>query len=800
MTGSFVTTSVDGHNQLVELSGDPRDRIKRKRNRPSISCLLCKKRKVKCDRQRPTCGTCKRSGMPAEACVYADSRWRTSGLDTMDLTEAYDVGQLSEENEHLNRLLMDKEKAVHGNTLALRMMIEDLQQKLRMANPQIDPPGILYKPMDNMLRCFVSDVDGVTTFYGPTSWKTCLVQDIGMARFLTGLIGVLHLEREKWSHDRKQVQDMLSKELISRLYRSDPVSVSGDRKSEKLAAFASLSGSDCSTKFIASKSFAITQDSPNYTQNLLRMLSDVLPPYDVFCVAVRYFIQQLAKYFPCVDIKLIEQPFSKLFKRADDGSTLVEIQRDPDLFEVACVIMALKFAITFDDFSLDLKGFSDREDMLLWFAERTLEFGDFGRNGSYSALTAWVLITIFCSYDIREAGYDDSKHFGKAFSNALSVAYSVGAHRDLRRVFAFPSTSQISLPISAEASRGLWISLRYVDAVRSLAIGRPLLIVDEGSDVVGTSPMEKVQESCTTLLRQAVSKLTNVTQKIRLIDIENEITNIENFLLSPGETIRGMALKANEDAEGSRAILLNLKFSFQTLELLLCVVSHGNCLATEYLNGRENPHLTEEEKQELTELKNKYRVDVLRLSVFIMCVVNFVATWMRNGKALNRALVLQPQLRKLFRRAAFTVGTYMVEQFSTENVYQKSHIPLLVDNLNVDMFERIIFIDRLPKEAITDELLDMKTQIDRAIVTPRHLLSFLSGVFFNTRSTFMVDDYGFYINNKYVMLFCEYLSMKNVQTSSSPSDSETERSGRVDLGADSLLEFFKKASTQPEEV
>jgi hypothetical protein len=65
-------------------------------NKPKrIACVLCRKRKLRCDGARPTCGTCKRL---AHDCAYDDvrkksgpkrgyvklleARLRTSGMDT----------------------------------------------------------------------------------------------------------------------------------------------------------------------------------------------------------------------------------------------------------------------------------------------------------------------------------------------------------------------------------------------------------------------------------------------------------------------------------------------------------------------------------------------------------------------------------------------------------------------------------------------------------------------------------------------------------------------------------------------
>lgn len=45
----------------------------KKRKRISLSCLNCKRRKVKCDRRKPICTSCNRNRIPAHLCVYKES-------------------------------------------------------------------------------------------------------------------------------------------------------------------------------------------------------------------------------------------------------------------------------------------------------------------------------------------------------------------------------------------------------------------------------------------------------------------------------------------------------------------------------------------------------------------------------------------------------------------------------------------------------------------------------------------------------------------------------------------------------
>lgn len=52
---------------------------KKQRKRVPVSCLVCKKRKVRCDKGRPACGGCVRNGV-SHLCLYVEPHW-SDGLD-----------------------------------------------------------------------------------------------------------------------------------------------------------------------------------------------------------------------------------------------------------------------------------------------------------------------------------------------------------------------------------------------------------------------------------------------------------------------------------------------------------------------------------------------------------------------------------------------------------------------------------------------------------------------------------------------------------------------------------------------
>ncbi|SSD59802.1 uncharacterized protein SCODWIG_01563 [Saccharomycodes ludwigii] len=83
--GSNSANNEDNRNRKVLLQSNnmhhdrvqnktPTNNNKRKRRRTTVVCLNCKKRKIKCDRQKPACGNCLKSNA-AQFCFYAHPEW-----------------------------------------------------------------------------------------------------------------------------------------------------------------------------------------------------------------------------------------------------------------------------------------------------------------------------------------------------------------------------------------------------------------------------------------------------------------------------------------------------------------------------------------------------------------------------------------------------------------------------------------------------------------------------------------------------------------------------------------------------
>lgn len=93
-----------------------------RRRRTPLACVLCRKRKRRCDAQKPTCGTCKE--LEAE-CVYEEMP-----LETISLHPENDM------QESLNRV----ENLVHANSVQIAALMETMQRTYSPTSPTFENP------------------------------------------------------------------------------------------------------------------------------------------------------------------------------------------------------------------------------------------------------------------------------------------------------------------------------------------------------------------------------------------------------------------------------------------------------------------------------------------------------------------------------------------------------------------------------------------------------------------------------------------------------------------------------------
>ncbi|CAM9022189.1 unnamed protein product [Wickerhamomyces anomalus] len=70
----MVAASKANSNKVVKKDKKTAAAANKRRNRVPISCTICRRRKVKCDKKRPVCTACHRTGV-AHLCHYIDPPW-----------------------------------------------------------------------------------------------------------------------------------------------------------------------------------------------------------------------------------------------------------------------------------------------------------------------------------------------------------------------------------------------------------------------------------------------------------------------------------------------------------------------------------------------------------------------------------------------------------------------------------------------------------------------------------------------------------------------------------------------------
>ncbi|KAL7945479.1 hypothetical protein V8C42DRAFT_323271 [Trichoderma barbatum] len=126
--------------------------VERRRRRPAISCALCRKRKLKCNRQRP-CSNCIRS--KTETCVYENHHLVDQPLATRQSPAHSQIGVFSVESRAQTKAHLDSNSneafsiRSHGSSIAPRSLIGPLTPRsqdesiLNLSVPEVGRSGFI---------------------------------------------------------------------------------------------------------------------------------------------------------------------------------------------------------------------------------------------------------------------------------------------------------------------------------------------------------------------------------------------------------------------------------------------------------------------------------------------------------------------------------------------------------------------------------------------------------------------------------------------------------------------------------
>lgn len=89
---------------------------KKKRQRTTVVCTNCKKRKIKCDRKRPACSNCSVANV-AEYCQYVQPNWALENNDEPKSNNDMKLEFLTKQMEYVYKKMENVERLLGGNSL-----------------------------------------------------------------------------------------------------------------------------------------------------------------------------------------------------------------------------------------------------------------------------------------------------------------------------------------------------------------------------------------------------------------------------------------------------------------------------------------------------------------------------------------------------------------------------------------------------------------------------------------------------------------------------------------------------------
>lgn len=172
---------------------------KKKRNRVPLSCTICRKRKVKCDKTKPHCNQCTKTGV-AHLCHYMDQTWAEEA--EKELTKESELKLLRERVKSLEEMLSNihSTSSINNSTpisnQASPKIIPESSSDDRYKNDELD----LTKQFD-MLHL----KNNGTIHLGTTHWLAIMRGDPYL-KLLWGHIFTLREKLFEWHSQRKNMQ------------------------------------------------------------------------------------------------------------------------------------------------------------------------------------------------------------------------------------------------------------------------------------------------------------------------------------------------------------------------------------------------------------------------------------------------------------------------------------------------------------------------------------------------------------------------------------------------------------------
>lgn len=535
----------------------PTDRVKKTRNRIPTSCDHCRKRKLKCDRQKP-CGNCVKS-QTEDLCKYAASPKGGSGNSS-------NVPRINLNNE----------------IIKLKLQVNKLERILEMNNIDTSNyknilPGISDDefpdeddneddPMVSLSDKFDAMVikENKILHSGTTSYVTFIVRDKQLSRIFE-------------AYSKRHIMIYESYKQKQKVKASDfPVDISQNHLSW-LTSNANTEVSACDIDNVENMQFGTIVNPPaGVTAMQAKLVLDVLedvnkkmPPLFVVNVLVDHFFKYVYPFLPLVNEEIFRDEMSYVLVPTTNGGCKVAITHLQNTSIVSLLLVILRYAylaVNVKDYAEDNKAIGN--DLLIAMIKSGYQI-----DSSFVVMAKSLLMalpaedSVFKKITLRNIQvllylrlyqvyspemHEESREHSLTLALVIQMCRSLGANRDPKN---FPHVFQD--PREITVWRRIFYKLLTLDVQNAFEYGCSLIISDEEYDV-NLPALSKEESQVLTNFKKGLS-VSRSGDEIKRLVVENSINKDTALEYEAVKLIReGLNIFQNFKSSTKRSKLLKI--------------------------------------------------------------------------------------------------------------------------------------------------------------------------------------------------------------------------------------------------
>lgn len=547
-------------------------KVSKPRNRKYTSCLRCRSRKIKCDRQHP-CSSCRRAGVE---CQFVAPEGKQMANDSLQANEL--IVRLDSPQPAPGRSPLDIQRQLNELRQELEMLkgSDSMRSTNSSASSHTPELSLLDRPMPMLKKTIVSAKPSRMAFIGTTS-RFCMLFFKPRSYYLLLLLGfnqIMKKERRAWKQ---------------RHTRSNH----------------------------AIKTFYDNTDDEEAVIGRIREL--VLPNIEAIHERLLYMQTDLNHllYWDFVPIDMLLSLFSKYFHDGD-----FHRPAKPYYYaDVALITSIAYLVVIFTRYNSDKLKFKyelncDSND-LVDLSITCLNVSEYRRKHTHQALlTLIVLRNALFAHDNSEVAAEELNSY-PIFQLTLDLCIQMGFHRDLdrnsnRRYITKRKDELRTRMLSTSDTKKVWNYMQFQDVAFSLSTGSPLLIDYHFCSALYPDVILAFKEKCQsimTLFRQ-ISYEVNGLPDLSL----NQMAGLRDKLVSLTSTMPFSMFQPSFMNYAIDDIAQMCKVKMMCLQIIQCLsASVGSGLEELIPNDGGVMNHTENETEELT-ARNKVNFETLILS------------------------------------------------------------------------------------------------------------------------------------------------------------------------------------------